>query len=437
MNNEWNGLSSFRDILSHGFRLARTRNIIISNGVIPPMEVDFSNLQLSEPNLNLSLRWYNRNMARIRVIKYPVGASGSHNNLITILDDAYIDSDSNEIISMNPMELFDVLGITQEFEVISIFGYYDINNQSGKLIDSFEKVKVEGESLDHLEIIHVDNLLSKIVKLESVIIGSDVRHVDSNTCEFHVLYNVNSLQDLPGAIRPNVVTPPQTPIDSANTQIGNMRMSADGLDMLRFIELSPDVARGWGIGVFDTQNNMTAVYPHYVFRRNSNDVYESDGGITFGFGIQVTPAGYNQYTWARELVNQYVPGGFNALLPNTIPIGGVSQVVPGSSPVPIEVINNILRQRITDYERIVNNFAYAHGIPLQQNEFDALVSFTWQHWDNWVVHNWNVARLIRNGPPFDLDFAQTAFGMHGGFIQERIGRGTIEWRMFANENWRE
>ena len=237
------------------------------------------------------------------------------------------------------------------------------------------------------------------------------------------------------------------------SQVGNMRMSDNGLEMLMYLELTYPVARRDGIGHFDENNNWIGVYPHYVFRRNRDTgAWESDGGITFGFGIQVTPSGYHEYDWAREIVHRYIGGegrddGFEQLIPREIPANGRSQRVPGARPMLFDDILVVLRHRIQDFERIVNDFASnpfdpsdrsitLNPIPLQQHEFDALVSFSFLHWSGWIVGDWNVARLIRNGPPFDFDFARIAFGIYGGFAQDRTRRANIEWRMFKDGNWR-
>jgi len=98
-----------------------------------------------------------------------------------------------------------------------------------------------------------------------------------------------------------------------------------------------------------------------------------------------------------------------------------------------------MRERIVVFEGHVNRFLRDNDVVLQQHEFDALVSFTWQFWNTPWVNNWNIARLVRGEAPFDRDLAGRAFGLvHPGyFVQSRVRRGGYEYRMFFYGDWRQ
>ena len=78
--------------------------------------------------------------------------------------------------------------------------------------------------------------------------------------------------------------------------------------------------------------------------------------------------------------------------------------------------------RVPEFAGYVNNFARQHGTVLQQHEFDALVSLTFQFGPRvWTEildtgQPWNVATMVRQGPPFDREVATLA--LYGGFMRD-------------------
>ncbi len=73
---------------------------------------------------------------------------------------------------------------------------------------------------------------------------------------------------------------------------GKMTMSQKGFDLLKHHENNPSVLQGWGLGVYNS-STLTGIYPHYVFRiSKATGQWESDGGITFGFGHYVSQSEY-------------------------------------------------------------------------------------------------------------------------------------------------
>ena len=64
----------------------------------------------------------------------------------------------------------------------------------------------------------------------------------------------------------------------------------------------------------------------------------------------------------------------------------------------------------------VNNFIEEHGVRLEQHQFDALVSFTFNFGTGvWTQTRgtgdlyWWIAQLVRGGPPFDRGEAERSF----------------------------
>ena len=207
-------------------------------------------------------------------------------------------------------------------------------------------------------------------------------------------------------------------------QFRRMRMSEQGVIMLMGFELTPVYGNARGIVRLDAQGNITHVYPHFVMRsrRDGQPGLESDGGITFGFGVWVSQGMYNNrsnsnYNWARDIIDRYVPNP-----PNFVPAHTRNtHRVPNSSAMPISEVRELFFDlRLPVFEDAVNDFLEnpREGYPsvrLEQHQFDALVSFTYQLGQNtWTVQSrreWNINVLIRNGPPFDTDmeFAHRAF----------------------------
>jgi len=191
-----------------------------------------------------------------------------------------------------------------------------------------------------------------------------------------------------------------TPVQFEIEGFQPMRMSPQGVAMLGNFELTPEYARLRGIGQFDSQGNLIGIYPHYVIRTNVvTGQLESDGGITVGYGFQITQASYNQNAVARAIIDRLAPGA--PFVPAHV---NFTHRVPGSLPMPIAEARQLLFDTLPRYETPVNNFLYLHGITLAQHQFDVLVSFTYNFGPStWVLperQHWYINRLIRNGPPF-------------------------------------
>lgn len=192
-----------------------------------------------------------------------------------------------------------------------------------------------------------------------------------------------------------------------HTQPIEMKMSEEGLAMLRDFEFTVSDARR-GLGDFDEQNRWVGIYPHYVFVRNRNTGdWQSDGGITFGFGVWITESLFNQQAWARELINKYAPGA--SFVPPHIPQNGASFRVPGSFAMPLEEARELFRIRVPRYSDAVNRFLIQHHLIIEQHQFDALVSLTFNFGPGiWTRINpetndllWHLVRYIRDSQPYD------------------------------------
>jgi uncharacterized repeat protein (TIGR02543 family) len=54
------------------------------------------------------------------------------------------------------------------------------------------------------------------------------------------------------------------------------------------------------------------------------------------------------------------------------------------NPITVEQGEEMLKQQLGNFEKAVNNFVYKHGLVLKQNQFDALVSFSYNCGDSWM-----------------------------------------------------
>ncbi len=156
-------------------------------------------------------------------------------------------------------------------------------------------------------------------------------------------------------------------------------VSDEGIDMISNFELTKGYAKATGIGVFDESGEMIGIYPHYVIYYDKEmGKYKSDGGITFGFGHWISQREYELDASEREIIDEYnLAGQFTP--PH---IGKKSYPVPGAMYMPVEEAKSLLRADIQVASDAVNKFIRKHAdkkIILEQHQFEALVSFTYQH----------------------------------------------------------
>lgn len=220
----------------------------------------------------------------------------------------------------------------------------------------------------------------------------------------------------------------QEPSDGNESDLP-LSISVQGIEMVKEFELSIDVIAGWGLGEYNAEGELIGVYPHYVFRKKGEGPeYESDGGITFGYGHYVSVEDYNDYESERKLVDTYAPNA--SLLPSDIPNDGHAYKVPNSSYVPIEEIEELLRSDLDEAEEAVNEFLEKHEIQLNQNQFDALISFTHQHGKGWWRYERKeekkLPKFIREGKgEYDAADVEAVFLLH-----RNKGRRKIEADVF-------
>ena len=204
-----------------------------------------------------------------------------------------------------------------------------------------------------------------------------------------------------------------------------MKLSQNGFDMIANFELSAGAARAWGLGEFDAQGNMIGIYPHYVFRK-VDGVYKSDGGITLGYGYYVGPKKYEQDAEATKLIDQYATNA--SFTPPYVPNNGVSYRVPGSTYMPIEEAKALYAVTAPTYEAGVRKFLEDNSIVLKSNQFDALVSFTYNYGIYWWDEDKVMPNFIRNGNGvYDPDEVRRIFAMH-----DNPDRRAIEAEVFIN-----
>lgn len=157
--------------------------------------------------------------------------------------------------------------------------------------------------------------------------------------------------------------------------------SPQGIDMIKEFELSVGSAKKWELGEFDENNILTGIYPYYVFKKNDQKEWVSDGGITFGYGHYVSYQEYLKDEDEKKLVDSYI---LNAdFTPNYIPSNGAPYRVENAELVPIDTAEKLLKEDLEVAEDAVNAFLNNNGILLNQAQFDVLVSFTHQYGANW------------------------------------------------------
>jgi len=179
-----------------------------------------------------------------------------------------------------------------------------------------------------------------------------------------------------------------------------MRMSSEGVEMLSDFELELEYIKAMGLGEFDDQGNLVGIYPYYVMRRNATTgILESDGGITVGYSFWISQAVYNQNDIARDIINRYASGA--SFIPSHT---NNAHRVPNSLLMPINEARDLLSNTLPKFEAAVNSFLLEHRVLVEQHQFDALVSFTYNFGENtWTLPDradWHIRQLIINGPPF-------------------------------------
>ena len=125
-----------------------------------------------------------------------------------------------------------------------------------------------------------------------------------------------------------------------------------------------------------------------------------------GFGIHVTSTN-------NQLYIDYSPGA--PIIPATVPRDGQTIRVPNSRAMSMEDAQQLFLNEVRAREDRVNDFAERYNVHLEQHQFDALVSFTynfdassvWGRTNADGSYFWNIAQMIRNGPPFVIDIFRT------------------------------
>lgn len=210
-----------------------------------------------------------------------------------------------------------------------------------------------------------------------------------------------------------------------------MTTSTHGIRMLADFEFQEDFGRAAGIVAVDSRNRIIGIYPHYVFRQNvSTGIWESDGGITMGYGVFISEASFNQNAEHRRLIDTYAPGA--SFVPPHTPSNGMPFKVAGSSFMRIADAEELKRTTLVRFESAVNDFLELHDVRVTQYQFDVLVSFTYNFgefvWTLPANQNWRINVLIRNGPPFNPAEVRNAFN---GFTQNHERR-RAEGEIFIN-----
>lgn len=109
---------------------------------------------------------------------------------------------------------------------------------------------------------------------------------------------------------------------------------------------------------------------------------------------------------------KYAPGA--SFIPPYIPGGGKSYRVSGSSYMPIEEAKELLDVDIIKFENTLNDFLFDNNIKLNRNQFDALVSFSYQYGENWwTKEGKKLPELIIEGKgTYDEEKVREVFALH-------------------------
>ena len=99
-----------------------------------------------------------------------------------------------------------------------------------------------------------------------------------------------------------------------------------------------------------------------------------------------------------------------------------------------EEAERLLRKEMAGFEAKVNQFASKYGLSLRQNEFDALVSFTYNLGPNWMNNASTFRSAVLNGARGnDFLFAITQWCNAGGYILEGlVNRRMAEANLYLN-----
>ena len=214
-------------------------------------------------------------------------------------------------------------------------------------------------------------------------------------------------------------------------ETGDMKLSENGKELVKGFELSIEIIEAWDLGEFDKNGNLIGIYPYYVFKKDSQGQYISDGGITIGYGHWISQSEYYMQLSEKNIIDQYAFGA--SFVPPYIPSDGRSYKVPNSKYIPLEEINKIFDDDISVAENAVNDFVSKisdNQVKLNQNQFDALVSFTHQYGVNWwtLTPEKVLPKFIREGKDFDNEVkVRSIFEMH-----DDKNRREIEAEIFLN-----
>lgn len=205
-----------------------------------------------------------------------------------------------------------------------------------------------------------------------------------------------------------------------------LHISDQGIQMIANFELSEEVIESWGLGEFDENKNLIGIYPYYVFKKDENKNYISDGGITFGFGHWVSEGVYKASASDKELVDQYALGA--SFTPPYISTDGKSYKVTNSLYISVEKAQELLMCDLLEAEIALNKFLMSNSVNLNQNQFDALVSFTHQYGANWWMKDKVMPKFIREGKGnYDPKDVREKFAEH-----DYKERRSVEAEVFIN-----
>jgi len=141
--------------------------------------------------------------------------------------------------------------------------------------------------------------------------------------------------------------------------------------------------------------------------------FESDGGISIGYGHWISEGEYISDPDEKSLIDTYAPGA--SLIPSYIPSNGVTYAVPGTSYVPIDIVLNLKRNDVVEYEEKLNEFITTNNLSFEQNQYDMLISLSYQYGKNiWTNHTTFPNYLIESNGNYDSKTIESMFNLYGG-----------------------
>lgn len=243
-----------------------------------------------------------------------------------------------------------------------------------------------------------------------------IAFVYNNKDYYYIPYNIESIMN-----------------NAQKAYIKEPKLTSDkGIKFIAERELSEGTIKAQNLGEYDALNNLIGIYPHYVFKvdeinsTNNTIVYVSDEGITLGYGHWISEKLYNDDYFEKNLIDTYAPNSL--FIPTYIPKKGQTYKVPNSKFVPLSICEDLLKLYIRKCEISLTIFLTQNQIELTQNQYDSLISFSYNYGHNcWYTLTELPNFLINNKDNYKPEEVRKIFAI---YVNEK--RREIEAELFIN-----